>query len=234
MSKKKKKQKDQETQIDKEVKDLGNILSGEMALREKKEEILKEKKKAIEQQKKRIEKGLKDGSLKIKELEKNKKVVQKINLFEWEAPIRVPFQFEKRNFLLVVALCLLFIFYLAIVEQYLLMFAIIALLFLIYVAGTTKPVNVNHKITARGVETMNVLYEWYQLESFFFTKKKGEELLIIETNLRLPSRLIMLVGEKNRDSIFLLLQDQLLYKDIKKQHFLDKISIGEYIPLEEL
>ena len=234
MSKKKNKNRDEENQVEMEVKDLGKVLSGEMALREKQEEIQKEKKKAIDKQKKYINEGLKDGSLRIKELKKNNKVVQKLNLFEWEAPIRVPFQFEKKNFLMVLAVCLLFIFYLALVEKYLLMFAIIALLFFIYVAGTTKPVNVTHKITARGVETMNVLYEWYQLENFFFTKKKDEQLLIIETNLRLPSRLIILVGEKNRDNIFLLLQDQLLYKDIKKQNLLDTLTIGEYIPLEEL
>ena len=226
--------KKKESAVSKEISDLGKILSGEMALREKEEEILKLKKKAIEKQKKKIREGLKSGDVKIKDLKKNKKVVQKIKLFEWESPIRVPFSFEMKNFLIIVALCLLFILFLAILGHYLLMFAIMALLFLIYVSGTTKPVNVKHVITARGVETLDVLYEWYMLDTFFFTKKKGHHMLILETNLRFPSQIFILVKKKDIATIFVLLQDQLLYKDIKKQNSWEKMNFGEYIPLEKL
>ncbi len=217
-----------------EIEDLGAILSGEMELREKKSKILKEKKKAVEEQKKKIREGIRDGNLKIKDFKKNKDVVQKIKLFEWEAPIRVPFEFEKKNFLVVVAICLVFILYLAVLGHYLLMFAIISFLFLVYVAGTTKPVDVKHVITARGIETMDVLYEWYVMENFFFSKKKGQYMLIVDTNLRMPSRLILLVNKDDLPTVFLLLQDQLLYKDIKKQNKLEMLSIGEYIPLEKI
>ena len=220
--------------VSKEITDLGKILSGEMALKEKEEEILKMKKKAIERQKKKIREGLKSGDVKVKDLKKNKKVVQKIKLFEWESPIRVPFAFEIKSFLVIVALCLFFILFLAILGHYLLMFAIIALLFLIYVAGTTKPINVKHQITARGVETLDTLYEWYMLENFYFTKKKGHHILLLETKLRFPGQLFIIIEKKDMETIFLLLQDQLLYKDIKKQSSWEKMNFGEYIPLEKL
>ncbi len=222
------------SKVSKEITDLGKILSGEMALKEKEEEILKLKKKAIEKQKKKIREGLKSGDVKVKDLKKNKKVVQKIKLFEWESPIRVPFAFEMRSFLIIVALCLFFILFLAILGHYLLMFAIIALLFLIYVSGTTKPVDVKHQITARGIESLDVLYEWYMLDNFYFTEKKNHNILILETNLRFPSQLFILIDKKDRETIFLLLQDQLLYKDIKKQNSWEKMNYGEYIPLEKL
>jgi hypothetical protein len=226
--------KEKSTVVSKEISDLGKILSGEMALKEKEEEILKLKKKAIEEQKKKIRDGLKSGEVKVKDLKKNKKVVQKIKLFEWESPVRVPFNFEMKNFLVVVAFCLLFILFLAILGHYVLMFAIISLLFLIYVSGTTKPVDVKHTITARGIESLDVLYEWYVLENFFFTEKKGHHLLIVETSLRLPAKLLMLVDKKDIETIFLLLQDQLLYKDVKKQSSWEKMNFGEYIPLEKI
>ncbi len=222
------------TFIDKEVKDLNKILSGQMALKEKKEEILKAKKEAIKKQRELLNKGIESGDVKVEGFRQNKKIVQKIKLFEWSSPIRVAFNFEKKNFLIVVSLCLIFIFYLAILGNYILMFAIISFLFLIYVAGTTKPVNVTHSITARGVETMDILYEWYVLESFFFTKKKNQHILVLETNLRFPNRLILLFKKKDKDSLFLLLQDQVLYKDIKNQNFTEKLSLGEYIPLEKV
>jgi len=224
----------EKTRISRELSDLGKILSGEMALREKEEKLLKMKKKAIEEQKKKIRDGLKSGDIKVKDLRKNKKVVQKIKLFEWDAPIRVPFNFEMRNFLTIVAVCLFFVLFLAILGHYFLMFAIMSFLFLVYVAGTTKPVNVKHTITAKGVETLDVLYEWYMLNSFFFTKKKGKYILILETQLRFPAQLFLLCSKKDIGTIFLLLQDQLLYKDIKKQSSWSKMNIGEYIPLEKL
>ncbi len=226
--------KDEKSVMTKELSDLGKILSGEMALKEKEEEILRMKKKAIEEQRKKIRDGLKSGDVKIKDLKKNKKVVQKIKLFEWESPIRVPFNFEMKNFLTVVAICLLFILFLAILGHYILMFAIISFLFLVYVAGTTKPVNVKHSITAKGIETLDVLYEWYMLDTFYFTKKKGHHLLILETNLRFPAQLFLIIKKKEIPTIFLLLQDQLLYKDIKKQSSWHKMNLGEYIPLEKI
>jgi hypothetical protein len=226
--------KKKDSAVEKEISDLGKILSGEMILREKKEEILKLKKKAIVEQKKKLADGLKSGKIKIKDFKKNQEIVQKIKLFEWESPIRVPFSFEMKNFLIVVAVCLAFILFLAILGHYALMFAIISLLFLIYVAGTTKPIKVKHSITARGVETLDVLYEWYQLETFFFTVKKGQNILAIDTNLRVPSRLLILIDKKDRATIFLLLQDQLLYRDIKKEGKIEKVTLGEYIPLEKI
>ncbi len=224
----------QKSKVSKEISDLGKILSGEMALKEREEELLKLKKKAIEEQRKKIKEGLKSGDVKMKDLKKNKKVVQKIKLFEWESPIRVPFNFEMKSFLTIVAVCLLFILFLAVLGHYLLMFAIISFLFLVYVAGTTKPIDVKHTITAKGIETLDVLYEWYIFENFFFTKKKGHYILIIETKLRFPSRLFILCKKKDIDTIFLLLQDQVLYKDVKKQSSWEKMNFGEYLSLEKL
>lgn len=226
--------KKEKSRVSKEISDLGKILSGELALKDKEKEIQKMKKKAIEEQRKKIRKGLKSGDVKIKDLEKNKKVVQKIKLFEWDSPVRVPFDFETKSFLAIVAACLLFILFLAILGHYILMFAIISLLFLIYVAGTTKPVDVKHTITAKGIESIGVLYEWYMLENFFFTKKKGHYILVVETKLRFPSQLFILFDKKDLSTIFLLLQDQLLYKDVKKQSGWSKMNIGEYISLDEL
>ncbi len=220
--------------VGKEISDLSKILSGEMALKEKEEEILKLKKKAIEEQKKKIREGLKSGVIKVEDFKKNKKIVQKIKLFEWESPVRVPFDFEMKNFLIIVAICLFFVLFLAVLGHYLLMFAIISFLFLVYATGTTKPIKVKHSITARGVETLDTLYDWYLLDNFFFTKKKGHYILIIETALRFPAQLFLLINKKEMETTFLLLQDQLLYKDVKNQSTWQKINFGEFIPLEKI
>ena len=50
----------------------------------------------------------------------------------------------------------------------------IALVFFIYVAGATEPITTTHRITARGIETFDRLYEWFLMDNFYFTKKNNQ------------------------------------------------------------
>jgi hypothetical protein len=214
---------------------LLDIVSGEKTLREKQEKIKKAKIEAKKAQKQKRREEIVNEEVKLEEdVVPKQKVVQNIKLFEWTAPDRTPVKFEKKSFLIVIVMTLLFSLYLAIMKHYLLMVAIMSVLFLLYVAGTTKPVKITHKITARGIDTGAKLYEWFMLKSFYFTKKEDQILLLVETNLNFPGVLTFLVNDKDKDPIFVLLQDKLLYKDIRKWKWLDKLSYGEYIPLEEV
>jgi hypothetical protein len=214
---------------------LLDVISGEKALREREEKIKKAKIEAKKAQKRKRREEIVSKEVKLEEDDiPTKKVVQNIKLFEWTAPDRTPVKFEKKSFLIVVVMILLFSLYLAIMKHYLLMVALMSILFLLYVSGTTKPVKVTHKITARGIDTGGKLYEWYMLRSFYFTKKEDQILLLVETKLNFPGVLTFLVNEEDKDPIFVLLQDKLLYKDIRKWGWLDRLSYGEYIPLEKV
>jgi hypothetical protein len=222
----------------KEKNDLENIfeiISGEKSLREKEEKIAKMKKKAISEEKDKRRKKIVEGEVGLeKDPVQDRKVVQNIKLFEWSAPDRYQFKFNNRGFMIVVVLSLLFALLLAVLGNYLLMAAIMSMLFLLYIAGTTKPVKVKHKITARGIETGGKLYEWYMLESFFFSRRDKTYLLIVQTKLNFPRILIFLLPSKDKDALFVLFQDKLLYEDFEKWSWIDKMNYGEYIPLEEL
>lgn len=222
-----------------EIISLADFLSGETELKEKEEKLKELKAKSLERRKslerKEIVKG-KKKLLKIDEMEEvsQSKIVQNIKLFKWEAPARVSIVFNLKVFLAIVALSLIFILYLAILGHYGLMAVIIALLFVLYVAGTVSPEIITNYITARGVDYYNKLYEWYILNNFWFSNKNGQYLLMVETKLRAPARLVMLVDRKEIPTIFMLLQDKLLYKEIKKQNRLELLGDGKYIPLEEI
>jgi hypothetical protein len=218
-----------------ELGDLADILTGEMKLRMKQEELQKVKEKAVERQREVQRAMLVKGEEKlVKEDSAEEKVVQNIKLFEWEAPIRVKMPFDSRTYLLIVGACLVFIVFLAVLGHYGLMASIIALLFFIYVAGTTDPLVVKHTITSRGIDSLGKLYEWYMLKDFYFSDKEGQTLLLVDTKLRVPSQLIMLIDKKDRAAIFVMLQDKLLYKEVRKQGRVEKMSLGEYVPLEKI
>lgn len=223
------------TEEKKDFEKLLEIISGEKSLREREKKIMDAKKKAVEEEKNNRRREIVRKEVKLEEDPvQTDKVVQNIKLFEWSAFDRYQFKFDNKGFLIVVVLSLLFSLLLAILGNYLLMAAILSMLFLLYVAGTTKPLKVKHRITARGIETGDKLYEWYMLDSFFFTKREETILLIVRTKLNFPRALILLVNSKDKDPIFVLLQEKILYEDIKKWGWLDKMSYGEYIPLEEV
>lgn len=222
--------------MNKELDDLAKIISGEMALEKKQDAIEKAKRQAIEDEKNLRRKNIIKGKSKLEKdpAQEDNKVVQNIKLFEWESPDRYEFAFDNKSFMLLVVLSLVLILMLAILGHYFLMIAIIALLFLVYVLGTTKPQIVKHKITSRGIDTGDKLYEWYMMTDFYFTKKQEQLFLIMDTKLNFPGALVFLFEEKDKDALFVLLQDKLLYKDIRKQGRLNKLNLGEYIPLEKI
>jgi len=217
------------------LKKFVDLISREKSLREKEEKIQEEKKRAIEEQKDKRRRKIIEGEMKIEEDPVQKKeVVQNIKLFEWEAPERYQIKLNSKGFKIILVLSLAFIVLLAILGKYFLIAAIISVLFVLYAAGTTKPLIANHKITKRGIDTTNELYEWYMLDSFFFAEKEEYYTLVVNTKLKFPRVLIMLVGKKDKDAIFVILQEHLLYQDIKKQDKVEEINYGKYIPLEKV
>jgi len=221
--------------IGNEFNDIMDILSGEMKLREKEEKIQELKEEAKNKHKAEKRRKVVEKELVLEESDiPTKKVIQNMKLFEWEASDRYAFNFQTKTFWVLLAVILLFILYLAILGQYYLMAAIVGLVFFVYVAGTNKPIMVKHKITSRGIDTGNKLYEWFMLENFWFSIKNGQYMLIVETKLRYPKALIMLLDGADKDAIFVLLQEKVLYKDVRKQSKLDLLTYGDYIPFEEI
>ena len=217
-----------------EIKALSDIVTGEEVLRKKEEEVKKKKEEAKRKVKTERKRRIIEKEVVLEKGEdvEERKVVQNIKVFEWEAPERVKIKFDNRSYLILVGASLVLILFLAVLGHYGLMAAIISLLFLIYVWGTTEPATVKHKITARGIDLGSKLFEWYMLESFYFTKKEDQLFLFVDTKLRYPPSLIFLLEEGDRDPLFVIFQDKLLYKDIRKQSKLSKFAYGEYITLE--
>ncbi len=215
---------------------LADFLTGEKALRDKEQSIENAKKEAIKEEKNKRRKNIVEGKVELEEDPvQKKKVVQNIKLFEWSAPERYQIKLQSKNFLIIVVISLLFISLLAVLGKYYLIAAIISVLFVIYAAGSTKPLIAKHKITARGIETVGKLYEWYMLEDFYCCKKGNMYTLLVQTKLNFPKALVLLCNENDKDPIFVILQKKLLYRDIRKKlNKVDVLSFGEYVPLEKI
>jgi hypothetical protein len=162
------------------------------------------------------------------------KLVELKTLLTWEAPVR-PFKKRDREYYTTIAAI---VFLLAVIllflKEWLLIAVMIALTFVAYVLATVAPEKTSHEITTRGITTSGKSYKWFDLKRFWFTNKWSEVILNIETNLKFPARLMLLLGETPENKIKELLQKQVQY-EVPETTFMDRSAkwLSDKIPLEK-
>ncbi len=132
----------------------------------------------------------------------------------WIAPAR-PFRKKDRSYFTTSAIIVVLLILISLLaREYIIIGVIFAVVFVIYVLAFVPPDDVEYKISTQGITIGNHFYFWVDLNSFWFSKKEGFDILNITTNLRFPGRLMILV---NADKV----------EDIKK-------IIGRYLPFHEI
>jgi len=119
-------------------------------------------------------------------------------------------------------------------KEWLLIAVMVALMFVAYVLATVVPEKTKHEITTRGVVTADKAYPWKDLKRFWFSEKWKDIILNVETNLKFPGRLMMLLGDTSKDKVKELLEKQVQY-EIPEKTFMDRSAkwLSDKIPLEK-
>jgi hypothetical protein len=121
-------------------------------------------------------------------------------LFGWEAPER-PFKKRDREFWVsIVAIASVASFILFIVEGVMPVILIISLLFLFYILSTVKPEKIKYAITNKGVKMADKTTDMDLLVRYWFGKRFGSDLLILQTVV-FPGRLELVVSGKDKKKI---------------------------------
>jgi hypothetical protein len=113
-------------------------------------------------------------------------------VYEWRSPSR-PFKHRKKQFFttlttIVILLCLILFF----AGQVLPVAVVLAVGFLAYVLATIPPQEIVQQFTTYGIRIEKELYYWEELGRFWFDKKLGSTLLIVEV-ARFPNRLTIVL-----------------------------------------
>ncbi len=155
-------------------------------------------------------------------------------LLSWKAPAR-PFKKQSREYFTTIgAMIFLIALILVFLKEFLLIGAILALFFIVYVLSTVKPEEITHKINNRGIATGKKTYKWEQLGRFWFSEKWGNQLLNIENFFGLPARLTLLLGATPKEKVKKVLEEYLISEKPEK-NFVDRASewISKKVPLEK-
>lgn len=158
-------------------------------------------------------------------------VVQREVLISWKAPLRHFKKMDKKRFFIILACILAFFIVLIIVKQFWLMAAIAAVMFLVYVLGTVPPIEVQHTITTLGIETVGAIVKWEDTEGYWFSKKDNQMHLNVNTKLRYPARIIMLVKSNDVEKVNDIVKTRLPYVDLRNQNYVNKVIDGEWVDM---
>jgi hypothetical protein len=156
-------------------------------------------------------------------------------LLEWKAPSR-PHRKRDRSFYTTVAILIILIGAIAFLflQDYLLIGALFAFGFVVYVLNFVEPSDVEYKLSTQGVTIDAHFYHWEELDSFWFNKKDNQTLLNILTHYRFPAVLILVLDHEGEEEVKRLVARYLPFHEIAPKSTFDKWteSLQKHFPLE--
>ncbi len=152
----------------------------------------------------------------------------------WEAPNRA-FKTRDKDFwvtaiAILVLVSVIFIF----VKEFFLILVGLALLFYGYVVSTVPPERIRNRITNRGVYFGDSFHPWNELSRFWFGKSIDQRALFLETKLRFPPQISMILENVEEAKLKAILLKYLPLMEASPR-FVDKASawLGSKMPLED-
>ncbi len=155
-------------------------------------------------------------------------------IISWKSPVRV-FKARSRQYFVKVGLYgLVFILAAIAFGEFLLVGVILAVIFLVYVLASIAPETIEHRITNMGVVSGGKAFLWDDLDSFWFEKKGEDRLLVVQTRLHFPSRLIIILTTVSERGLLDILEKHLHYHHGPVHTLFDKwaLFLQERVNLE--
>lgn len=145
-------------------------------------------------------------------------------LLTWNAPAR-PHMSRGRSFYTTVATLIILLSCIALFfQEWLLIGAMIAFGFLVYVLNFIAPGDIAYRLSTQGITIGEHFYHWDELDSFWFEKKGDQHLMYVLTRFRFPGMLIMVLGENNQEQVKRIAAMYLPFREIVPKSTMDKWS----------
>jgi hypothetical protein len=139
----------------------------------------------------------------------------------WVAPSR-PFRKKDRSYFTTIIIIIVLLILISILaREFILIGVLLAFAFVIYVLAFVPPEDVEYRISTQGITIGDHFYFWGDLDSFWFLKKEGLDILNVNTNLRFPGRLMILVEGDKIEVIKKIVAKYLLFYEIPPKNLMD-------------
>ena len=161
-------------------------------------------------------------------------------LFSWTAPERDYDPKSRKWFIGVGFLALVLIVFSALTNNFGLIFAIIAVVLVIYTVNTIPPRDITHQITNKGLYSFETIFLWKNMLAFWITVRNKKCLVHIQykgkSNDLTYQEMIILVGKKDVEQIVTMMVPYVDYLGPSEvnRSFLTSLAQGRYLPLLEI
>lgn len=164
-----------------------------------------------------------DKALSKEELDaKHQAALEAKSIISWKAPERI-FKARSKKYFTKVALYGLVLILAAIAfGEFFLVGVIISIIFVVYVLATSTPNVILHKITNMGIISGGRAYLWEDLDSFWFDRRGDDRVLLVQTRLRFPTRLIMILTTVSERTLLDILERHLHFHHAPVHTLMDK------------
>lgn len=154
-------------------------------------------------------------------------------LLSWSSPARL---FKKRDadyFKTIGAIVFLLTIILIFASEYILVVALLAMVFLIYVLSTVPPEIVEHRITNLGIESAGHYYRYEEFGEFWFEDQWGQTKLVLRPYRGVLT--IILLTPDMKEQVRELLAQHIPFREQPNKTWVDNASswLSRKIPLEK-
>ena len=157
-------------------------------------------------------------------------------LLSWEAPSR-PFRKKQRSYYTTLAIIvILLVLILLLAREFLLIATILSFTFVAYVLAFVPPHRINYKISTQGITIGEDFYFWHFLDSFWFKEKEGYKVIHIQTRLRFPAQLMMVLEKTDEEKVKKIVSRFLPFHEKPFKSWMEKWSesLQRNFPLENV
>ena len=157
-------------------------------------------------------------------------------LITWEAPSR-PFRKKDRSYYTTIAILVILLVLISFLfREFLLIGVLLALAFVTYVLAFVPPHSIQYRISTQGITVGEDFYFWHFLDAFWFKEKDGIKVLHIQTRLRFPAQLMLVLGSQNEEKVKKAVARFLPFVEVPYKSWMEKWSEGlqKHFPLENL
>ena len=143
--------------------------------------------------------------------DKSEPVIQQEKvLTTWQAPVRLTAPGNRQIYTTAIVILSLVGIILAIAGEWMLIATLAALLFAYYLWSTAAPEMTSYSITTWGIRANAQLYRWSEMDRWWLDEKWGKPILVIDTPLRFPPRLHLILGSTKSQEITAIMSTHLI------------------------
>ena len=157
-------------------------------------------------------------------------------LLFWKALSR-PFRKKDRSYYTTIAILVILLALIAfLAQEFLLIGVLLSIMFVSYVLAFVPPGEINYRISTQGVTIGEHFYFWHELDSFWFKEKEGFKVLFVQTKIRFPGQLMLVLEDQQEEEIKKIVAKFLPFHEVPQTSLMEKWSdsLQKHFPLENV